>query len=196
MNLPIIDIPRAVARQHFLDYRRAVRARAQCEDELLMRGYRALSQGRQIISVAEAIAQGGVGSDGLPQMAICRADAERCFVRYERSGVVRFAANSSGVFGRGRVDRSLIRVFRPGMLPTYPGQAWIPREGEARVPLVPAGLRPAHSLGNYFILWEATWNRIAPTDPALLKAIGGGLYIVLAVWNLTELERAVIGLRG
>jgi hypothetical protein len=35
-----------------------------------------------------------------------------------------------------------------------------------------------------------------PEDPALLKHIGGDLYAVLAVWNLTELERAVLSGRG
>lgn len=46
------------------------------------------------------------------------------------------------------------------------------------------------------ILWEATWSRIAPKDPALLKDIGGGLYVVLAIWDLTELERSVLGVRA
>lgn len=31
------------------------------------------------------------------------------------------------------------------------------------------------------------------SDPALLKHIGGDLYAVLATWDLTELERSVLG---
>ena len=107
-----------------------------------------------------------------------------------------FAANDRSVLNRSRVSAPLLRRFPGGTLPTYPGPSWESRDGEARVPMVPAGLRPAHALSNYFTLWEATWSRIAPKDPALLKDIGDGLYIVLAVWDLTELERAVIGLRG
>jgi len=60
------------------------------------------------------------------------------------------------------------------------------------VPPVPPGLRPASAIGNYHVLWEAEWERVAPADPALLKHIGGDLYAVLAVWDLTELERAVL----
>lgn len=32
----------------------------------------------------------------------------------------------------------------------------------------------------------------APVDPALLKHIGGDLYAVVATWDLTDLERAVL----
>ena len=198
MNLPTISIPRHVARQHFLDYRRAVRARVEKDDATLMTGYRALAQGKHVINGAEAIAQGGVGADGLPCLALVRADAERCFVRYHRSGAVDFGANNRAF--AYRVQRSLIRHFAPGTLPVWvplPTLSWTwIREGEARVPMVPPRLRPAHALSNYFILWEATWTRLAPKDPALLKDIGGGLYVVLAIWDLTELERMVLGVRS
>ena len=33
-----------------------------------------------------------------------------------------------------------------------------------------------------------------PRDPALLRNITGTLYAVLAVWDLTEVERAVLGM--
>lgn len=198
MNLPQIAVPRHLARQHFLDYRRAVRTRAEKDDHTLMVGYRALARGKRVISGAEAIAQGGVGTDGLPRLALVRADAERCFVRYSAGGRVEFCANGRA-FGQ-RVHRSLRRAFGPETLPR-----WTPpverrwetlREGEARVPLVPPRFRPAHALSNYFVLWEATWSRLAPKDPALLKDIGGGLYVVLAIWDLTPLEQAVLGVRS
>ena len=61
----------------------------------------------------------------------------------------------------------------------------------ALIPNVPPALRPAHALSNYHLLWEAEW-RVAPGpppgDPALLKHIGGDLYSVLAVWDLTPVE--------
>src|SRR5438046_3023240 len=43
---------------------------------------------------------------------------------------------------------------------------------------------------------DVTWQEMPPEDPALLKHIGGDLYAVVAVWNLTELERAVLSGRG
>ena len=63
---------------------------------------------------------------------------------------------------------------------------------KAIVPTVPPRFRPSASLSNYHILFEAEWDMIAPRDPALLKHIGGDLYAVLAVWDLTEVERAVL----
>ena len=196
MKLPEIAIPRHEARQHFLDYRRAVRTRAQKDDETLMIGYRALSQGKRVINGAEAIAQGGVGADGLPALAITRADAERCFVRYYTDGAVRYGANDRWVLQTSRPNRSMLRAFKTDTLPRWTTQTRSMREGEARVPIIPPRLRPAHALSNYHVLWEATWSRLAPKDPALLKDIGGGLYVVLAIWDLTDLERAVIGVRA
>jgi hypothetical protein len=40
------------------------------------------------------------------------------------------------------------------------------------------------------------WNEIPARDPALLRHIRGDLWAVLAVWDLTELERAVLGQRS
>ena len=50
----------------------------------------------------------------------------------------------------------------------------------------------------WHILWEVTeWSSTpqsgpAPYDPLLLKHLGGQLYAVLAEWDLTPLERAVM----
>jgi hypothetical protein len=62
------------------------------------------------------------------------------------------------------------------------------------VPPIPPRFRPGQP-DRYHILWEAEWAKVPPRDPALLRALGDGLYVVLAVWDLTELERAVLGIR-
>ena len=61
----------------------------------------------------------------------------------------------------------------------------------AIVPSIPPLHRPHDSLENYWLLWEAEWTR-PPVDPALLKHLGLNLYAVLAVWDLTPLEQAVL----
>jgi hypothetical protein len=61
----------------------------------------------------------------------------------------------------------------------------------AVVPIVPPQYRPKFKLSNYHILWEADWKRV-PVDPILLKHLGGSLYAVLASWDLTEIEQAVL----
>lgn len=60
------------------------------------------------------------------------------------------------------------------------------------VPHIPPALRPARKLENYHILWEADWQQDPPRDPMLLKRLAGTFYAVLAVWDLTDLERAVL----
>lgn len=66
-------------------------------------------------------------------------------------------------------------------------------------PLVPADVRPATGqLRDWHVLWEVeAWHdspqtMTPPRDPYLLRYIGGSLWAVLAEWDLTELERAVM----
>lgn len=65
------------------------------------------------------------------------------------------------------------------------------RDLTAIVPIIPANLRPAKALHRYVILWEADWEAV-PVDPMLLRHLHGDLYVVLAVWDLTPVERAVL----
>jgi len=64
------------------------------------------------------------------------------------------------------------------------------------VPIIPGYLRPKRGLQNYHILWEAEWSRGVPVDPYLLRRIGqGDLWLVVAAWELTEVERAAMSTR-
>ena len=68
------------------------------------------------------------------------------------------------------------------------------------VPNVPPKFRPARSttLATYHVLWEVDeWKKTPrpPGDPALLKHLRGDLWIVLATWDLTPLEQAVLAER-
>ncbi len=57
--------------------------------------------------------------------------------------------------------------------------------------MIPPGLMPGGSLSRFHILWEAEREEI-PRDPMLLRHLGKGRYVVLATWDLTDLERAVL----
>ena len=64
------------------------------------------------------------------------------------------------------------------------------------MPLVPIDLRPKRGLANYHILWEAIWQNVPPVDPLLLRRVGpGDLWIVVAAWDLTEVEQAALAAR-
>lgn len=184
MEMATIEMPRAEARQAFLEYRRAVRKRHSTEDEMIMRGYRALSQGHQVINLMDVMKAAGVDEHGRPKLAIARADELHVWMNRSSRGF-RFCGKQ---WCRARCDAS-----RHKFIPYEESGAWSMRSYKGIVPSIPPGMRPAASLTNYQILWEADWQAV-PRDPALLKHCGGWLYVVLAMWDLTPLEQAVLGL--
>ncbi len=67
---------------------------------------------------------------------------------------------------------------------------------KAMMPTVPIHLRPKRGLQNYHVLWEAEWEPVPPRDPYLLRRIGkADLWLVVAHWDLTEVERAALATR-
>jgi hypothetical protein len=63
------------------------------------------------------------------------------------------------------------------------------------VPLIPAPLMPKISLAYFHILWGAVWKEVPPTDPYLLRHLGGTLFSIVAAWDLTAVERAAMSRR-
>lgn len=176
------------------------------EDKALLAAYRALSKGRPVIDLREAIMHGGVfgpehgATAGLPRFAVCRADARRCEVTVRGNGGLMFTRKGIGWRCRQFLDR---QNFGDGTVPNPEPRAtpWsggrlvnVEPRGETLVPMVPAPLRPAHKLSGYLTLWEVEkWAPVPPVDPMLLKWLGSGfLCAVVAVWNLTPLERAAM----
>jgi hypothetical protein len=74
---------------------------------------------------------------------------------------------------------------------TLEREAWR-SEATALVPIVPPNLNPRGALGNYHILWDAVWVAAPPKDPMLLRHLAGSLYAIVAHWDLTALEMAVM----
>jgi hypothetical protein len=175
-------------------YRAAVRERHSREDEMILRGYREIVRGRRLLNLNEAITAGGPDAIGLPRLAIARADAKTCLCRRTREGALVFAIDRTS-FWRSNAAHDRRIDFPPGTLPAAVA-AWDQRwhEAQAIVPIVPPMFRPDADLSKYHVLFEAEWKLFPPRDPALLKHVGGYLWAVLAIWDLTEVERTVIGL--
>lgn len=198
MDLSTITMSRNDARRAFLDYKHSVKDRHDAEDAAIMAGYRAMSQGKQLLHLRDTLRAGGLDDRGFPRLAVTRADYThvRCEVR-EREG--QFVLHHTDERLEGRPSawhrcRKVCKSFSLDGMETpqvVSFKAYSSRE--AVVPIVPAPLRPKHHLRNYHILWEAEWGPVVPKDPALLKQLHGDLYVVLAVWDLTPLEQAVLG---
>src|SRR5258708_5046798 len=93
MQLDPITMDRTEARAAFLAYRRAVRDRHDAEDAEIMRGYRALARGHQLVVLPDVMRAGGVTlvsrrhpferdamqTYAVPRLAIARAHVELCW---------------------------------------------------------------------------------------------------------------------
>lgn len=204
------------ARKAFLEYRRAVMGesddRRRKEYRALMQGYKAIMNGQSVLDLQKVVSTAGLQHDTLyPRLAVARADQKFCFVDMQSSGAARFQARMHGDrWGRGGLAASLTVDFPPGTFQAYhwrqhptekyqPGRVladgtvnwgWASR-AMAMVPLVPPQLHPRR-LENYHILWDAVWQKAPPKDPLLLKHLAGALYAVVAHWDLSPLEQAVL----
>ncbi len=186
MNVVAIEASPNEARVKYAEYLRAVKERHSAEYEAIKNGYRELSRGRRVLDLVETMKAAGVDERGRPRLAIVRADAKLCWFR-------RSWRDRDPTGGRFSMDRwsNARHARRNVVLPagTFPGVT--DRDLRAVVPVIPPGLMPSGSLARFHILWEAEWEEI-PRDPMLLRHLGKGLYVVLAAWDLTELERAVL----
>jgi hypothetical protein len=182
MDLNVIAMDATEAEKAFRAYRGEFLAHRNRIDGELMKGYKAISEGKKLISLTEAIIAGGLNDQGLPRIAINQADEE--FVMLDVNG------SGDATFYNGRSRHSL--TVRG--IPDLTRSKWNQR---AVMPIIPPQYRPPYNLSNYHLLWEVDKWTTAPQprrDPALLKHIGGDLYAVLAVWDLTELESRILGL--
>lgn len=166
-------------------------------DAEIRSAYQKLAQGKLVIQAIKSVVDAGLGADGLPKLALARADADRCQLRARRDG----SAEMESVTRRRQAKRSRSLIsFAEGSFPfreeLFQKQGYRFLDKDALLPLVPIHLRPKRAMSNYHILWEAEWRRAAPVDPILLRRLGkGDLWVVLAVWELTEVERAALTAR-
>lgn len=171
-------------------YRSALEGRpVTTEDRGILIGYKAMARGRAILHLGDVFRSCPVDAKGLPRLAVARADWRWCHFqakgRWRTPDLIAFAANERDTWGDGRARKILVPQ------PTKPARAINQDHHRALVPLVPPNLRPDKP-HDYHILFEAEWEAVPPKDPMLLRHLHGSLYAVLAAWDLTELERAVL----
>ena len=201
MELSTLGIDPAEAQQRLDDYAGLVASERTAEDDAIAMGYRAAARGLPVISLSQTILAGGFHDNGMPRIAIVEATATTCFAHWRDSDLV-FANRADWAANRGaRVGSSSVRVPLPAeSLPSWNRRSkhtyW--SQASTIVPIVPPRYRPRlRNLRHRHVLWEVEqWTRVVPRDPALLRHIRGDLWAVLAVWDLTDLERAVLSQRA
>ncbi|HEY0545292.1 MAG TPA: hypothetical protein VGC91_07960 [Pyrinomonadaceae bacterium] len=101
------------------------------------------------------------------------------------------------------INQGLFIELAPGVIEKPDEKAigqrrWFKATYASPVPLIPFHLRPKDDLSKYFILWDvAEWREVyypprAPHDPLLLERIAHPIYVVVAQWDLTELEQRIL----
>lgn len=168
----------------------------------IQRTYQLLAQGKVVIKAIESVKLGGLNDKGLPKLALGPATAEACHIRRQLNGSMTMAPDGNWWRNERRQHRFSEETFAfpQESFSTYvmDGKRYRDSQSEHRAitPIVPIHLRPKRGLENYHILWEAEWERVVPKDPFLLRRIGkGDLWLVVAHWDLTEVERAAFATR-
>jgi hypothetical protein len=191
MNVATIEMPVDEAREKLREYRLGLKGREPTnEDRGIVTGLKAIAAGRKLIDILQVFRNCPADRLGRPALAIARAHWRNVWLRRFHNGSAQFGESANAIAGWGRPARH--RFFK---LPDGTIQE-TQRKGsgdlKAIVPLIPPNLRPATAIESYCILFEAEWEPVPPIDPMLIRHLHGSLYAVLAHWDLTPLERAVL----
>lgn len=192
MDVDIQSMDPKLAREHYIEYRRSVRkhreerraeARSEAdrvhtrrtqierEENDMRAAYRAMSLGQRVVVLPSALRKAGFNAEGLPVLAVAQAHWEWCQYKSWQGTSEFFDGACSMKFQLGDSN------WKSGY--------------QALVPPIPPRFRPER-LYDYHVLWEAEWQKAPPEDPILLKKVSDNVYVVLAQWDLTDVERAVL----
>jgi hypothetical protein len=194
MELATITMPVEAAQERLDAYAQLVAKERTAEDRKIIKGYEAMVKGHSIIELSQSIQAGGFFDSGLPKIAVARATGKTCWVK--TSGweeAITYSSEEPDRWGnmanRGALVNDVTVRIRDQKIRRS-------NSGRTIMPMVPPEVRAEvgpDKLHRYHILWEVEeWTMIAPRDPALLYWIAGDLWEVIALWDLTDLERAVL----
>lgn len=201
METATVAFDRSEARALFREYKKHLHWSAPIDHEI-RRTYQFIAQGRVVIRALESVKAAGVYTEGegvgFPKLALTRADATSVTCTMGWQGSCTMTPDDARSRMRWRDGAQLnwrnVMSWSDGTFPRNPS---VKRSrAVALVPSAPLHLRPKRGLPNYHILFEAEWTRQPPGDPMLLRRIGrGDLWLVVASWNLTVLEKAALATR-
>ncbi len=185
MNVPTLNVTQEAARQALLQYK-AHRNVYDKRDWEIERIYRQISRGKTVISAFDAIRAGGLDEYGRPKLALMRADQQACRADVYYSDKIVITNEH-----RSKAAEWHFEIPWPDRPPRSNGaRGWT---HVARLPRIPPQYRPTKGiLSQYHLLWEAEWAAVPPRDPYLLKRIGKDAWVVLAAWDLSDVEISVL----
>lgn len=186
---------KAKATELWHEYKAAAKAYKDPVYADLQKIYNQVKNGNKVVDIGMVIAKGGVHESFHPRLAIAKATNKQVWCRYYENGSVCYLNQQSGwkIFAADVELKDCLPKIPRDKLPKQ--GAWVQDKFQlsAPVPIIPAKLRPKVLTEDYYILWEVdVWEMIPPTDPYLLRRITKNVFVVLAGWDLTEIEKSAM----
>lgn len=208
MNVAVISVDKKVATEKYKEYLVASKKHKSREYSAARRAYRALSKGLKVIDIYAAFEKTQVKPDGSgPKLAIVRADAKEVHFIKEENGAGRFQRTEPHSWGNQPIAD---RVNLPaGTFPEWEteivgasatSRGWTrvkDPELVTNVPFIPAHIFVPGALENYYILFEVDkWKKnVKVKDPYLLQRLNDNTFVVLAEWDVTDVEASIMRAR-
>ncbi len=194
MQIPTIEMPTELAQKKLDEYRDHRMADLAEDEQIMKRSFSALAKGKKLFNLYEVMRRAGTNHLAHPRLGIARADWEYVyFTGWEEGngvfhGVTSYREEKNPIECRGKVF--------PEEVDRWGWNGHWGQQGEellrSPVPAIPQQLKPPHALLNYHILFEPVWEALPGKDPILCKRISPNMFIILAAWDLTDLELAVM----
>lgn len=193
MNIYPYTEEREAAKAKWREYSKAARESNDKVYSDLAKTYNQLKCGRKVIDIQKVISAGGIHENFHPKLAICKVTTKDVFCFYNDSGRVRFV-NRPNSYALTKKEDIEIHNCLPAIPRTLFKETWQHDISlKAPRPLIPPSLLPKKLTDDYYVLWEVDkWENIPPVDPYLLRRITPNMFVVVAGWDLTPLERAVM----
>ena len=152
-------------------------------DQAFLEITEALFNGKAIIDMDKTILNGGLNSINLmPNLALGLAIDRfvHCFVYRSRIAFYRKESKTDEIYS----------------VPIGPLREDWNKSGKTTVPYIPPQIRPEQGVDSLFVLFETKQWDIVPTvvDPILCRQVYGNVFVVEAVWDMTQLEAIATGL--
>lgn len=169
------------------------------KDRAIAEAVAQIEEGARVIDLRRALEAAPTDEKGRIRFAVARADRGGIEVEQIRD---RHGTTYSTQGQRGREGRDLFHQFD---LPWRGHDPWSVLRGYATVPHVPPDIRyevGATRLPYLRVLWEVEEWRDSPRtqrfdrDPLLLQPIVGDLHLIVAQWDVSPLEAALLEAAG
>lgn len=189
MDVTEISMSRKEALARWREYNAAAKKTRDRVYRDMKKTYGQLRLGRKVIDILDVFERTGVNARHEPRLGITRAG--------NRDAVCRITKDGECVFYSGEVrwkKRASDVSVRFSEIPDsiVPNQ-WGCIDLRAPVPVIPPQFLPDRLTDDYYVLWEVhEWKPVPPVDPMLLRRISPNIFVVVAQWDLTPIERMVM----